>query len=141
MQQKKFLGLLLTLKKGATMTQRKKLIELIHEFGFSGYEINDLADYLIANGVVVLPCKVGDTVFINTADSHIPTMCTVQGVYFTLRGNYVRLYPLSQPKQWLGNRSCYYKVSLSSLGKTLFITLEEAKAALKEKIEVTSDGE
>lgn len=39
------------------MTQREKLIELIHEFGFSGYEMNDLADYLIASGVVVLPCR------------------------------------------------------------------------------------
>lgn len=44
------------------MTQRKKLIELIHEFGFSGYEMNDLADYLLANGVVVLPCRCGECV-------------------------------------------------------------------------------
>lgn len=42
------------------MTQRKKLIELIHEFGFSGYEMNDLADYLLDNGVVVLPCRCGE---------------------------------------------------------------------------------
>lgn len=44
------------------MTQKEKLIELIHEFGLRGYEINDLADYLIANGTVILPCNVGDTV-------------------------------------------------------------------------------
>lgn len=119
------------------MAQREKLIELlplaVQKCRGSAGGFGDIADYLLDNGVVVLPCKVGGTVFINTADSHIPTMCTVQGVYFTLRGNYVRLYPLSQPKKWLGNRSCYYKVSLSSLGKTLFITHEEAKAALKEK--------
>lgn len=36
------------------MTQKEKLIKLINEFGLSGYEINDLADYLIENGVVVL---------------------------------------------------------------------------------------
>lgn len=42
------------------MTQREKLIELIHEFGFSGYEMIELADYLLDNGVVVLPCRCRD---------------------------------------------------------------------------------
>lgn len=41
------------------MTQKEKLLELIHEFGLSGYEINDLANYLLDRGVVVPPCKVG----------------------------------------------------------------------------------
>lgn len=45
------------------MAQREKLIELIHEFGFSGYEMNDLVDYLLANGVVVLPCKISAKVY------------------------------------------------------------------------------
>lgn len=44
-------------------TEKKKLIELIHEFGFSGYEMNDLADYLLANGVVVLPCRCGECAY------------------------------------------------------------------------------
>lgn len=49
------------------MTDRERLIELIigakrtdPETGsFTEY----LADYLLANGVIVLPCKVGDTVY------------------------------------------------------------------------------
>lgn len=35
------------------MEQKEKLLKLIHEFGLCGYQINDLADYLLANGVVV----------------------------------------------------------------------------------------
>lgn len=47
-------------------------------------------------------------------------------------GGYVRLYPIIQPKDWLGNQSYYYKVALSSFGKTWFLTLEEAKRALRD---------
>jgi hypothetical protein len=49
---------------------REKLIELLMDmpFGNSTYEeeerhMEDLADYLIANGVTLLPCKIGDTVW------------------------------------------------------------------------------
>lgn len=44
------------------MTERERLIELLkHEFGTKVSEIT--ADYLLANGVIVPPCKVGDTVY------------------------------------------------------------------------------
>lgn len=52
------------------MEQRKKLIELLKQdpelffdrMGSDDYE--NLADHLLANGVVVLPCKIGDTVYV-----------------------------------------------------------------------------
>lgn len=41
---------------------RDRLIELLkHEFGTKVSEIT--ADYLLANGVIVPPCKVGDTIY------------------------------------------------------------------------------
>ena len=46
-------------------TQRKKLGELLAK----GMRYTNLADYLVANGVIVLPCKVGDTVYPLNADS------------------------------------------------------------------------
>jgi len=45
---------------------REKLIELVHR-AITNWEHGEadenIADYLLANGVIVLPCKVGDTVY------------------------------------------------------------------------------
>ena len=57
------------------MTDRDRLIELIcdkiqdgHCIGYCNHppcnQCKDLADYLIANGVIVPPCRVGDTVYV-----------------------------------------------------------------------------
>lgn len=57
-----------------TEKQRERLVELLNEatFGVNVHTLADhlsretierVADYLIANNVVVLPCKVGDTVY------------------------------------------------------------------------------
>ena len=45
------------------MADRKKLIELIISSGQVSGFAGALADYLIANGVMVIPCKAGDTIF------------------------------------------------------------------------------
>lgn len=82
--------------------------------------------------MTIFPCAVGSHVYLNTSDSLTPRLCSVQGYHLTLRRNYVRLYPIIQPKDWLGNQSYYYKVALSSFGKTWFLTLEEAKRALRD---------
>ena len=47
------------------MNERERLIELIKQ-GKGGYDFNSLeriADHLLDNGVIIPPCKVGDTVF------------------------------------------------------------------------------
>jgi hypothetical protein len=58
-------------------------------------------------------------------------VCTVEGIYLTSRGNYMRLRPLIQ--SYLGNHSTYYKARLSSFGKTVFRSAKEADEALKNK--------
>mgnify|MGYP006864375302 CR=1 FL=1 len=49
------------------MTQRERLIELLQSVP-ADYEgnrgVGSIADYLLANGVIVQPCKVGDTVYV-----------------------------------------------------------------------------
>ena len=56
------------------MTDRERLIELIvdkenevaqeYPYTTDTFRIRNVADYLLANGVIVPPCKVGDTVYI-----------------------------------------------------------------------------
>lgn len=47
------------------MTERERLIELLDQnCGYSEEQkAETLADYLLANGVIVPPCKVGDKVY------------------------------------------------------------------------------
>ena len=47
---------------------RDRLIELLEEFLDLGYSSSHVADYLLANGVIVPPCKVGDMVYFNKAE-------------------------------------------------------------------------
>ena len=45
------------------MTDRERLIRRLNDWGI--IEIAEpLADYLLANGVIVPPCKIGDTVYV-----------------------------------------------------------------------------
>lgn len=97
---------------------REKLIEILRKPIFP-HELVDpteaVADYLLDNGVIVLPCKVGDTVWeINAVD------------------------PFDE--DWRVMESKVEKVLIvTSLdlhcidNKTLFLTREEAEAALKEE--------
>ena len=53
------------------MNERERLIELVKEplewmpYGqVTNYTAPEIADYLLANGVIVPPCKVGDTLYV-----------------------------------------------------------------------------
>ena len=106
---------------------RYRLIELIEEADHKcGYQ--NKADYLIANGVIVPPCKVGETVYLLKFNTVI--MCKVETIYCGV-GIYLRLKPCYQP--YVGNRSIYYKVAASRFGKTVFSSADEAERALKER--------
>lgn len=54
----------------AEYIERKRLIELLNNVGENVLEfptnsfIESLADYLLANGVIAPPCKVGDDVWV-----------------------------------------------------------------------------
>ena len=50
------------------MTNRERLIELLMQAKI-GWTKAELADHLLANGVIVPPCKVGQTVYVITSQT------------------------------------------------------------------------
>lgn len=116
------------------MTERERLIELIKKgfFTESIYETlrtnkrkasEYLADYLLANGVIVLPVDIiGNTLWFINCDDNIVcdkidriTICDSHDVYIFLQNSGDEPY------------------ELSDIGKFLFYTREEAEKALKEQ--------
>lgn len=90
-----------------------------------------IADHLLANGVIVLPCKVGDTVWTvkdpwNNKLLKKPLQAVINDVKNYSYGTLVGL--LFDTKKYNGIRS----YNVSDIGKTVFLSREDAEAALKE---------
>lgn len=120
------------------MTERERLIELISnstrhclECGCDVFDDSckykseeqcqekRIADYLLANGVVVLPCKVGDNAYyINNANEIVETNVGAIRTDFTLDEG-IGIYGILNAHDY-------------TLGETWFLTREEAEKALKE---------
>ena len=114
------------------MNDRDKLIEIIycagrdyddyvdaqHEIGMSAYEDFDswLADDLLSNGVIVPPCKVGDTVYCIDYVLKIVEKCKVYGLQI-VNGKIQLL---------VDNCECKFVTSI------WYLTKEEAEEKLKE---------
>ena len=87
-----------------------------------------IADHLLANGVIVLPCKIGDTVYIidDTGDEGSePYVLDVKVLQIFINENGIAL-DLKLP---LGMRLNTWAV----IGKNVFLTEEEAEKALLER--------
>jgi hypothetical protein len=88
----------------------------------------NIADHLLANGVIVPPCKVGDTVYF------LPQKEILQATVTNIEVNYY-----TNPQMWLTIEYClynrnHYKTRIDlMLGKTVFLTREEAEKALAER--------
>lgn len=100
---------------------RDILIELIAEVQYMGGLEGKLADHLLANGVIVPPCKVGDTVY--TIEVGKVKERTLEKIEFSSEG---RIYLAFR---WRGGG--YELVQVGEIGKTIFLTKEEAERALK----------
>lgn len=103
------------------MTERERLIELIQSAvgGCAKHWAEVIADYLLANGVIVPPCKVGQTVwFIRNKTEIIAT--AVQKIILKHGGLYIKLCCNSM-----------YETTCNSIGKTVFLSREEAEEALE----------
>ena len=95
------------------MNQKELLIRRLNDWG--AIEIAEpLADYLLANGVIVPPCKVGDT------------------VYRICKQKYpIDAYRMRWEEDWV-ILTCPFDLSMiPEIGKTIIITREEAEQALK----------
>ena len=129
------------------MTDKDRLIELLQGsrekyINLLDFEKNLIADYLLANGVIVPPCKVGDKIYWvidNITDRNIKEFCidydekTDMGICeFTVYG--------FMKREDNSLRICieeidYYTVFFlyeKDIGKTVFLTKEEAEEKLKE---------
>lgn len=114
------------------MNERERLVEILKDNqGDSTYYMTDeavqsVSDVLLDNGIVVLPCKVGDKVYVIPKYNGKPycgvQQDKVQMVGITSRGIHIKTR----------NKSSFNKTYM--LGKTAFLTKEEAEKALKEGI-------
>ena len=94
------------------MTNRERLVGLMIEAKRTDPETGSftdyLADYLLKHGVIVLPCKAGDTLYCESA----------------IKGHIT--YLKAPDLEWIfENREIF--------GKEIFLTREEAERALKER--------
>ena len=93
------------------------------------FRIENVADYLLANGVIVPPCKVGDKIYmLVTRKTHSfefeegKRMFRVDNQHTFIKQTYL-------------TKLNFFKV-LDDFGKTVFLTKEEAEQALKEREKV-----
>ena len=88
---------------------RDRLKDLIRETDKRKMYYDKAADYLLNNGVIVLPCKVGDVVYTNIKGT---------GLQNSFMINHVDL---------LGFGNGLYSWTWHQLGKSVFLTIEEAQ--------------
>lgn len=126
------------------MTEKEKLTKLISECCDCTAIIDCIKDdcdechanYLIKNGVIVLPAKVGDIVYqiLSTKDGHsFYRQATVGAVHLsetTRNHRYVKDVPYLVLK--VDGRYCAH-INIKEIGKTVFLTKEEAERALAER--------
>lgn len=115
------------------MTERERLINLLLEWGNKendGVRAESIADYLIFNGVIVPPCKIGDTVYYLYRDCICDYIleATVWGISPEIYEKTKRVNLKIVFKDLDGNSDRANAI----YGSRVFLTKEEAEARLKE---------
>lgn len=113
------------------MNERERLIEVLSNIDYAcdnwsnlQDRIEFIADYLLANGVIALPCKVGDTVYILAGwNGHKYEQDTCEGFYI---GDDGVVQVRVQNKK--GNHGTY-----GVIGETVFLTPEEAEKSIERR--------
>ena len=118
---------------------RDRLIELITKSGLvdtwnhhtddfkEPNPIDELADYLLANGVIVPPCKVEQTVWLIKS-------LNWQRTEWGIKEGKISMIQQKADKSWKFRVTENHSVkdyTVDSIGKTVFLTKEEAEQALK----------
>lgn len=120
------------------MTERERLIELLNNVGGNVLEfptnsfIESLADYLLANGVIVPPCRVGDTVYVVPTKDNEMRFVEARKITYVLEGASGKHYcSVDSDYKRKNYRSKEYAMTDRMFGKTVFLAREEAELALK----------
>lgn len=90
-----------------------------------------LADYLIANGVVVLPYQAGDTIYVVSsyyAGAPFIYECKLTSVTFYKCNTFIQT-------EIKGHSSITFGLNIDQLNKDFFLTRQEAEAALERRSE------
>lgn len=115
---------------------RDRLIELIVNAENAIYQekpfitdterIEKVAAHLLAEGVIALPVKVGDTVYVLGQTGHTPTVLkgTVDQFVFNKNSSHIDIG---------FDNSFAWDYRAEDFGKTVFLTREEAEKALKRR--------
>lgn len=108
------------------MSERERLIELIHKCDIMSIPTDKftegLADYLLENGVFITPVTEGDGVYITLLDRVLP--CDVISVSLYRK---ILIYKAQH------GLHLSYTFKTDDIGKTVFLTREEAEKALAER--------
>lgn len=115
---------------------RDRLIELLDECrGIEGIGmelVKKQVDYLLENGTIILPCKVGDTVYVLTHDSptgieksRVKRMSLIE----LQDGTSIRIIVPCVYDDW---GSATWEFYPEDFGKKVFLTKEQAEKALAE---------
>ena len=127
------------------MTERDRLIELIKNGFFTApiYEnlctnkrtaVDYLADYLLENGVILLPVKVGDTVYINGKPAEVSFIHIEHDMTFCIQIDC--FWKDCEDCCFVDSNTCnngYFEFTANDIGKTVFLTRESAEKALAER--------
>ena len=120
---------------------RDRLIEIISKTIGVGERTDQIADSLMENGVIVPPCKVGDTLWVQWSLSKSRKAnvypVKVYALRFDTKKNNMRICVEGhfEITAYGGNYTHYYNGTFSwnSVGKTVFLAREEAEKVLAEK--------
>lgn len=107
---------------------KEKLIKLLIDWGTQNNDSLDsesVADYLLANGVIVPPCKIGDTVY-ELQNKRIQAY-TIETV--TYNGRYFNFSWVLKDNKGIYGNVCGF--DSYRIGKIVFLTKEEAEKALE----------
>lgn len=108
------------------MIMKQRLIDIINDFDELDFAvppdwwIEQLADHLLAKGVIVPPVEIGQTVWYIRDKDVVETR--IEKIILKHGGLYMKL--------WCNSR---YETTCRSIGKTVFLTKEEALQALEER--------
>ena len=121
------------------MTEREKLIELISQVQYMGGLEGKLADHLLSNGVIVLPCNAGDIVYAEGwwwRDGKDIVAYQITNITITQnkKGEWTKKY---RAMRFENEKTVDKQLNFSfeEIGKTVVLTKEEAEKALKERSE------
>ena len=113
-----------------------RLIALIRNAvgGCAQYWARTIAVHLLANGVIVPPCKVGDTVYrIWGSGKHGKSVADFVVTKVSQIAPNIWIVRYLKPSKSLTHYLREYQCNFEDFGKTVFLTREEAETALKER--------